>query len=607
MLLLAIIIPVKTYSQTAPSFFVLEDTSRNLTATQAWAAYKSGQFKPLPGAFINPGFTSSDYWVVLQMPGITASNDSVLVVDNAHINELLWYSVQHDSLILQSTTGDFHPFSQRPIIHNTFAFPLQPATGLYLLKIDKHFESLQAPMFLVSRETLATQAAQEALVNGLLTGILLLIVLFGVFLFITTKDKVYGWYAIYVCIMMLWILSNKGIGFRYLWPNSEFFPSRSRAVFAIFNIIFSIQFLQSFLQQSRSSKFFKPLKVLQFASIAVVLVMLAPIDYTAFGMYSSYVQRSMSVFTLIMVVLAMGSLIERIIQGYKPALFYLVANVVLLVFATMESLYHLGKVSLPFLLAHFGVFIGCVIEMVIIMFGLTTRFNSYRRERENLLVQMNEQQKALTETIITVQEKERKELADQLHDEIGSMLSLASLNLSAVQESKQLNVLEKNEKLVSTAGIVQQITKTIRNISHQLTPVAIEKYGFKHAVEDWVMMANASGKINIELVIVGFEKHQYSTNFQHTIYRIIQELLQNIFKHAAAENVILQLIEHEDLITIMVEDNGVGIDQTQRKQSGPGFLRSIYAKVNYLQGTMEAESSEGQGTLINIEIPIHHS
>ncbi|WP_158618295.1 sensor histidine kinase [Chitinophaga lutea] len=566
----------------APVFTVYEDKSREMQAPAVYAAFQEGRFKPLPSAFLNPGFTTSIFWIALT--GVPPGQDWCLVADNAHINHLELYAVAGAPRLLH-ITGDFHPFAQRPLVHNTFVFPLQPVAPLYLLKVEKHHESLQAPLYLRTREQLQQQQVTDALANGIFTGIIVLIILFGCFLFCTTRDAVYGWYAIYVTSVLLWIWANKGLGFHYIWPGSSFFPSRSRPLFVFLNLILALQFITAYTGIRRSW----PIRLFQGVWLVFVVLVLWPVPYTRFVEASMRIQQALPLFSMAAVLFVTYTLVRKALQKNRAALIYLVANVMLLVFVVLENLYHLGKVQLPSFVAHYGIFTGVALEMIIITFGLAARFSSYRKEKEAALVALNRQQKALTDTIVTVEEKERKALADRLHDELGAMLALTSLQVNA-------------GKTEQAAGLLQEISHTVRTISHQLTPVAMEKYGFRHAVEDMVQQANASGQIHIELIIIGFtEDRQRPLNFLHTLYRLVQELLQNILKHAGAANVLIQLIEHDDSCSLMVEDNGKGMPP---ERAAPGLLRSVHAKVGYLEGHMNIDSTPGKGTIIDITLPL---
>ncbi|WP_164974190.1 sensor histidine kinase [Filimonas effusa] len=577
---------------------IWEDSSRTATAREAFRLLKKGSFSVMPAPALKPGFTSSVFWMAIDARQAPAGNDWYLVTDNAHINRLEWYGVTNDGSIHRlSVTGDYYPFEQRPLQYSSFVFPFTAGFETYLLLVDKHHESLNVNFTIRSAAQLLAAASRENLLNGLLTGIVVLIILFGWFLFATTRDRVYFWYSLYVLSVTLWIWADKGLGFHYLWPEWTYFPSRSRPLFAVLNMIASLQFLQVFTQMNRASWYHKVITAGKLVMGIMALLILAPIPYQQMNEPTMYFLRILAATSFAAILVVLVYLVRRALGGSREAKVYLLAIVVFAFCALAEALYHMGLIALPSYLEKYSMFTGIVLEMIIITFGLASRFNSYRRDKEELLVQMNIQQKQLTDTIVAVQENERKVLADQLHDELGSMLSLASLNISA---------LPQDEKREQAAVILGMVTHTVRNISHQLTPVAIEKYGFRHATEDLVRLANTSGKLNITLVFIGFEGEQpYAVTFHNTLYRIIQELVQNIIKHAGATQALVQVVEHDDVVSILVEDNGRGIPRHVQEQ-GNLFLRSIRTKVAYLEGQMNVENVLPQGSLVNIEIPLSY-
>ena len=223
--------------------------------------------------------------------------------------------------------------------------------------------------------------------------------------------------------------------------------------------------------------------------------------------------------------------------------------------------------------------------------------------QQHTLAEMEKQHRIeVMERAIDAEENERHKIADQLHDETGAMLALASLNISSAIE-KGKDDAQSGEKMQKAHEIILSVSSAIRDISHRLTPLVIEKYGFRKAVEDMRQAIQLSQKLKLETVIIGFENDsKYPVSLLNNLYRIVQELVHNILKHAHAVNAMIELVEHETHIAVMAEDDGVGIgDYTLTKGKG---LSAIQSKIAYLNGKMEIIKKKDSGTLIVIEIPV---
>lgn len=256
------------------------------------------------------------------------------------------------------------------------------------------------------------------------------------------------------------------------------------------------------------------------------------------------------------------------------------------------------------------IFYGILIGFTALIIGLLilNLRNRQIRARQQAALQKAEMEQLQKQHRIEVmqgamdaEENERRKIADQLHDEVNAMLALASLNISSTLEKTDR---DEDKKLQKAHEVLLSATSTIRNLSHRLTPLIIEKYGFKKAIEDLADTVNMSEKMKLMLVIVGFDNTQrYSVTFLNDIYRIIQELVQNILKHAGATEALLELVEHEDQVTVMIEDNGVGIAE-QSASNGLG-LNTIRSRVAYLDGKIEISRKKENGTLVVIEFTIN--
>lgn len=249
-------------------------------------------------------------------------------------------------------------------------------------------------------------------------------------------------------------------------------------------------------------------------------------------------------------------------------------------------------------------FSGLIILLLILYLrNRQVRSRQQQALQKSHLEQMEKQHRIeVMQGAIDAEENERRKIADELHDEVNSMLALATLNVSSTLE-KGIENTQSEKKLQKTHEILTSVTTTIRDLSHRLTPLVIERYGFKKAIEDQADAINLSEKIKLQTVIVGFDDtRKYTSAFLNDLYRIVQELLHNILKHAHASNALLELVEHEKHLSVMVEDNGIGIAE-DLSNKGKG-LHTIQSKIAYLNGKIEINRKKENGSLIVIEIPV---
>lgn len=199
------------------------------------------------------------------------------------------------------------------------------------------------------------------------------------------------------------------------------------------------------------------------------------------------------------------------------------------------------------------------------------------------------------------QEQERSRIAREIHDGIGSDLASLKMMLEHYLEHKGM---DHSAGRIMTG--IRNACKDIRNLSHQLHPLPFSQTGFSSFLKDFLVQKTNDGKLRINTFFFP-EKDidRLPDILLADIYRILQELVNNIVQHADASEAEVQLTLHEAYINIVVNDNGQGIPQG-KKVSGIG-LRNIRERLEALAGTMSIESSE-KGTLVNIDIPlINHS
>ena len=208
-----------------------------------------------------------------------------------------------------------------------------------------------------------------------------------------------------------------------------------------------------------------------------------------------------------------------------------------------------------------------------------------------------------SKAIIEAEEKERIRIAKDLHDGVGQLLSAAKMNLSSI-ESK-IKIESDEDKLIfkNALELVDDSVKEVRAVSHNMMPNTLIKMGLASAIKEFVTKIQNSPNLKVNLEIVGLTG-RLEPEKESVLYRVIQEVVSNIIKHAKATVLGLQLIKHENELTIMIEDNGVGFD-TSRINDFEGIgLKNIISRVEFINATVHFDSVINKGTTVIIELKL---
>lgn len=215
-------------------------------------------------------------------------------------------------------------------------------------------------------------------------------------------------------------------------------------------------------------------------------------------------------------------------------------------------------------------------------------------EQENLELRLN-QQKDLLLAILEAQEEERRRISESLHNGLGQLLFATKLNLDRVARQVPESAVKRTEELLTEA-----INETSR-VSHELVPIVLKEFGLKEALHDLCRRYDQSS-FHIHCQVEGFEE-RLESYLELALYRISQELVNNIVKHAQATEAHLQLFRKREQIVVQVRDNGKGFRYKKIERNGLG-LRTIEDRVRLLNGNFAITSPKTGGTSITINIPV---
>ncbi len=208
------------------------------------------------------------------------------------------------------------------------------------------------------------------------------------------------------------------------------------------------------------------------------------------------------------------------------------------------------------------------------------------------------QQKMITAVILT-EEKERKRLASDLHDGLGPVLSAINLYFQAYLDATESQKPEIETRLKT---IIETAIADVSRISHNISPHILEKYGLVTALDNFINQIRLTNKINIKTAFDKVKRFDLKTEL--TIYRMVNEMINNTIKHAFADDISIKIYLSDNLINIEFADNGKGFDvnETLRNKKGMG-LSNLQNRINSLNGQFIINSSKDQGVVVHISLP----
>ncbi|MBS1687587.1 MAG: sensor histidine kinase [Bacteroidetes bacterium] len=240
--------------------------------------------------------------------------------------------------------------------------------------------------------------------------------------------------------------------------------------------------------------------------------------------------------------------------------------------------------------------IACLLVMLIVSMYFITKNRKQLQEEKILNL---EQEKKITELkgMLQGEEKERKRLARELHDGIMGQLSAVKLSLSFLK--RKYSVLNNANDFSEVLSNLDEAAKDLRNTAHNLMPATLSYHGLGAALHTFCDKINQSNELQIHFYMYG-ELPKLQSYFELSIYRIVQELIQNIIKHAKATEALLQINFFDEQLTITIEDNGSGFNtETVDKAAGLG-LTNVRERISAFHGTFTIGRRNEGGTAIEI-------
>jgi signal transduction histidine kinase len=214
----------------------------------------------------------------------------------------------------------------------------------------------------------------------------------------------------------------------------------------------------------------------------------------------------------------------------------------------------------------------------------------------------------LSQKLIESQESERLMISSELHDILSQELIAANMQCEHLLRDRYANASAREKRIKKVSDILLRVIFSVRNLSYELRPAGLHQFGIEETFQHYCKDYSEMNPIQVDFQAAGFEKITVNDFIAINLYRLLQESLLNIKKHADASQVTIRLVVSGKNIQFRIYDNGKGFDVQQRlaviRTERKLGLRSIQERIDLLNGSMQIDSKPGQGTKLCLKIPI---
>lgn len=516
----------------------------------------------------------------------------VIEIYNALINEINFYEKTTNSFLLLNTSGTDFPFASRLKNDRNFLYPilLKPKESKsYIFQFKKEKISIVVPAKIWTESAFQKQNKQQYLFIGIYYGLCFISIIISLYIFYILREKLYLLYATYVVFLGLYLFSYLGLYFQFFCNNEPFYNKYIHVFFTLGSmllfVLFSIKVLNAEVIAKKITKFL-------YAFLGCMAIIRFAEFYLPNHVFSN-VKPFIIKFWFVSFLLIIAILLFLIIKSYKyqkkVTILYAVAYSFLGI-GTVLTIINVSTGTInAFILGLPVVFYASFLEILFLTFTIILMVKGIYDERNILSKKIVIQEKKNLTAFIKGEDQERKRISKELHDNIGSQLSYLKRFISDKF---------KDEGVTETIDV---ICNDVRNLSHDISPSDLKIVGFENAVEDLTKNISTQTSLNVDFNSYHFPE-TLNEDIETQLYRVIQEAFNNILKHAEATHIDVQLMGHENSITITIEDDGKGFDTTN-EENGIG-LKNMNSRIHQIGGALSIDSQISKGTAVLITLSI---
>ena len=581
------------WNNAATSYYV--DSS----ALSSFEIIKIKKFTSSIGVSENFGFTNAAIWVKTHISFASEIHKSWLIGSSYNLIDTLEIYIFSESnkLIFHKLNGRLisHRYSEVDSHARVFPLNLDNSQSYTIYFRVAGRENKKVSLGISESHSFYSSYQKETWFWASYIGFYLAMILLQIIFLIITKKRISLYYLLYLSAFLMVEISrgNGMIGERYFWPDNTWLKSNALLLFVPISTVFGMLFYTNGLRLKKYS-------IIMFYILVIdMIIIICLAIYPLFINQHINVTNRVLISALISDLLVLVACIVALRNGNKVAIFYLIGTVFFFLGIVFTTLWHLGIVpNSRFMISSLN--FGCLLE---ITFFTTAIAFDYRltqkqtQEAQSLTIETLQNKNAeISTAMLQGQTIERKRVAADLHDNLGSTLSSIKWSLEAIDKSK----MDKSELEVhqNLSAMLQSAYNEVRLLSHNLLPEEFEKQGLAAALEYFVRRINQQKKIKFSLDIAE-NVGRLDKKVEFELYSICLELANNIIKHSKATEAKIALFKTEGPLKLVVSDNGIG---TFKNDSDGKGLKNVQARVDSLGGKWEIQNIHNQGVKNEITV-----
>lgn len=516
-------------------------------------------------------------WINLSLRNNSSSNDWYIQVPSP-VNEVDLYTERKGGGFQHLQMNDKMLYANRPVKVNGFILPLKLEKGesrLYYLRVKNNYK-LKVPIYAGTLEAIYEEEHFKNIINGFMFGALLALMIYNLYTYIATADKSYLYYLGYLFFSILFLLIWNGYFTQWLPAWSLRLLTSTSAIALIFSIPFSNGYLRTqsyYPKLSRFSKWLMPIFLIP------MLIDLSGHQVMAFKILQACLAIAAGFW------LTAAGLSMR--KGYKPAFYYLAALACLLICYGFYEGFH-SSMSLQ---------MGLCLQALVLSYALAVKLNDSKKQTMRLQTEMLQQTAGFSKALLIAQENEKESIAAELNNHIGQQLVLLKNEMYGLEKQSPSTNAELFETITRDIG---KAIEEVSNVSFSLRPYQMDTLGLKRSIERLVEDIAHETPTTIQINIMEIDQ-LVDREARINLYRIVQELLSNLIKHACATTCSINIKIAANHISLQYQDNGKGYD-TSDPSSGLG-LSGIRERCKLLDADIKMSSKPNRGTKVYINIP----